>query len=303
MDGTVLAGASAPAQDFDAAKADVRSVVEDFLGKVFARQPDSEVARAASYAVLGGGHRWRALVAVAAGKIFRDDALDLVLPAACGVELAHAASLVLDDLPSMDDASVRRGKPCIHRVFPGWAADMVPVFLVTLAYQISLDNPSVAPSARVTAALALSKAGLMMIRGQVHDMRQDLDGGATEEERLLRCYRLKSAALYGAAAKMGGILTGASDAEAASLQAAGVDLGLSYQFLDDVADVVAGVAEVGKEQGMDAAKQTAVDLYGLDGARRKALEFQAKSLSQLERFGAEADWLRNLVCEASWKAS
>jgi farnesyl diphosphate synthase len=125
----------------------------------------------------------------------------------------------------------------------------------------------------------------------------------TKDERLLRRYRLKSAALYGAAAKMGGILTGAGEAETASLHAAGMDLGFSYQFLDDVADVVAGVAEVGKEQGMDAAKVTAVDLFGVDGARRKALEFQARSLSHLERFGADADRLRRLVSEASWKSS
>ena len=82
-----------------------------------------------------------------------------------------------------------------------------------------------------------------------------------------------------------------------------LDLGFSYQFLDDVADVVAGVAEVGKERGMDAEKLTAVDLFGVDGARRRALEFQDRSLAQLEGFGAEANWLRNLVCEASWKAS
>ena len=197
----------------------------------------------------------------------------------------------------------RRGKPCTHRAFPGWAADMAPVFMVTLAYQISLDNPSVPASARVKAALELSRAGLSMIRGQVHDMRQDLDGGTTEEDRLLRCYLLKSAALYGAATKMGGILTGATDNEAAKLEVAGTDLGFSYQFLDDVADVVAGVSEVGKERGMDAAKLTAVDLFGVDGARRKAREFQDRSLAQLEAFGAKADWLRTLVCEASWKAS
>jgi geranylgeranyl pyrophosphate synthase len=227
MSAAFLSDPVASANDFDAAKAEVRRAVEDFLSGAFARQPDTDVARAARYAALGGGHRWRALVAVAAGRIFRDDALALVLPAASGVELAHAASLVLDDLPSMDDASVRRGKPCTHRVFPAWAADMAPVFLVTLAYQISLDNPSVPAGARVKAALELGEAGLLMIEGQVHDMRQDLDGEAGEEERLLRCYRLKSAALYGAAAKMGGILTGANDAEAASLQAAGVDLGFS----------------------------------------------------------------------------
>ena len=173
MSGVVLSGATVAGQDFDAAKAEVRRAVEDFLAEVFIQQPDTEVVRAARYAVLGGGHRWRALVAVAAGRIFHHDALQLVLPAASGVELAHAASLVLDDLPSMDDASVRRGKPCTHRVFPAWAADMVPVFLVTLAYEISLDNPRVYAPARIKAALELSAAGLMMIRGQVHDMRQD----------------------------------------------------------------------------------------------------------------------------------
>jgi farnesyl diphosphate synthase len=303
MDGTDLSEASLAAPDFDAAKAEVRRAVEEFLREIFAGEPDSEVARAASYAALGGGHRWRALIAVAAGKIFRGDALQRVLPAAAGVELAHAASLVLDDLPSMDDAAIRRGKPCTHRVFPLWAADMAPVFLVTLAYRISLDNPSVPASARIEAALELSEAGLMMIRGQVHDLRQDGDGAETEETRLFRCYRLKSASLYGAAAKMGGILTGASTEDAASLHAAGIDLGFSYQLLDDVADVEASVAEVGKEGGMDKGKLTAVDLYGVAGARRKSLDFQARSLGELERFGREADWLRSLVTEASWKSS
>jgi geranylgeranyl pyrophosphate synthase len=141
MAGAVLSGAIA-AVDFDAAKAELRRAVEDFLTQLFAKAPDTDVARAAGYAVRGSGQRWRALVAVAAGTIFRDDSLRLVLPAACGVELAHGASLVLDDLPSMDDAAIRRGKPCTHHAFPAWAADMTPVFLVTLAYRISLDIPS-----------------------------------------------------------------------------------------------------------------------------------------------------------------
>ncbi len=303
MDGTVLAGANAPAQGFDAAKREVRLAVEDFLADIFAKQPESDVARAARYAVLGGGHRWRALIAVASGKIFRDDALRLVLPAACGVELAHAASMVLDDLPSMDDASVRRGKACTHLAFPAWAADMAPVFMVTLAYQISLDNPHVPSAARVAAALELSEAGLMMIEGQGHDMRQELDGAASEEERLIRCYRLKSSALYGAAAKMGGILTGASDDDAMSLGLSGGELGLAYQFLDDVADVEAGITEVGKERGMDDGKLTAVDLFGVEGTRARASEFQSRSLKHLDRFGPEAHWLRRLVTEASWKSS
>ena len=300
MDVRTLPDAGIASGNFEAAKASVRTAVEDFLTQVFDAQADNDVACAARYAALGGGHRWRALVAVAAGKIFRDDALRLVLPAAAGVELAHAASLVLDDLPSMDNAAIRRGKPCAHRVFAPWAVDMAPVFLVTLAYRVSLDNPAVPATARIEAALELSKAGLAMIRGQVHDMRQDGDG---EEERLFQCYQLKSAALYGAAAKMGGIMTGATEEDAASLHAAGVDLGFSYQLLDDVADVEAGIAEVGKERGMDKDKLTAIDLFGVEGARRRSREFQERSLEELERFGKEADWLRCLVTEASWKAN
>ena len=180
---------------------------------------------------------------------------------------------------------------------------MAPVFMVTLAYQMSLDNPAVPADRRVKAALELSKAGLAMITGQTYDMRQDGNGAGGEETWLIERYRLKSGALYGAATLMGGVLCGANDKEAASLYAAGLHLGLSYQFLDDVADVVAGVAEVGKESGMDAGKRTAVDLFGVEGARAKSQTFQAKSLSELERFGPRADWLRTLVVEASWKAS
>ena len=104
---------------------------------------------------------WRRTSLARAGRrrrrqIFRDDALRLVLPAACGVELAHAASLVLDDLPSMDDAASGAARPAPIAPFPAWAADMAPVFMVTLAYQISLDNPHVpaAPASRLRLSLA-----------------------------------------------------------------------------------------------------------------------------------------------------
>jgi geranylgeranyl diphosphate synthase type II len=101
-------------QDLTAEKANVRGAVEGYLVSAFDMYPPTEVREAARYAALGGGHCWRAIVTVAAGRIFCDDALDVTLPGACGMELAHAASLVLDDLPSMDNAEVRRGKPCTH---------------------------------------------------------------------------------------------------------------------------------------------------------------------------------------------
>lgn len=288
------------AGDFSAAKQQVRGAVEDYLLAAFAKYPETDVAKAAQYAVLGGGHRWRAIVAVAAGRIFDDDALNIGLPGACGVELAHAASLVLDDLPSMDDAKVRRGKPCTHLAFPAWAVDMAPVFLLTMAYQISLENPRASEARRVDAALLLSAAGLSMIAGQTRDILQDFSTGSSDQ-RLLECYELKSAALYGAAAEAGAILCGATDREAEAIRTAGLNLGISYQLLDDVADVVAGVGEVGKHSGMDAGKWTAIDWLGVDGARQKSREFQSLGLAALEPFGSRANWLRTLVCEASYK--
>jgi geranylgeranyl diphosphate synthase, type II len=287
--------------DFAVDKTQVRASVENYLGCAFDKYPPTEVREVARYAALGGGHRWRAIAAVAAGRIFCDDALDICLPGACGVELAHAASLLLDDLPSMDNAEVRRGKPCAHLVFARWAVDMAPVYLVTMAYQISLDNSRVCEQRRVNAALELGSAGLRMITGQTKDIRQE-HASEMAGSRLLECYQLKSGALYAAAAKAGAILCGASEDEARSIYTAGLNLGLSYQLLDDVADVIAGVPEVGKNTGMDANKWTAVNWLGVEGARQKSCEFQSKGLAALERFDSRANWLRALLCEASWKS-
>ena len=285
--------------DFDAKKQQVRDAVEAFLTSGFRAYPDSDVRRAAEYSTLGGGHRWRPIVAVAAGEIFRDDALEIVLPGACGAELAHAASLILDDLPSMDDASFRRGKPAAHCVFPGWAVAMAPVFLVTMAYDISLKNDRVNSDKRVRAALDLCDAGQQMIAGQAMDVRQD--SVDDDKKHLLQLYGMKSGALYAASARSGAILCDASQVEADKIYQAVMKLGLSYQFMDDIADVVASLEDVGKESGKDSDKTTAVDLFGVDGARKKAREFQGEGLKLITGFGSRADWLRQLIQEASWK--
>jgi len=285
-------------QDFTREKAEVRQAVERYLEQQFARYPDTEVRNAARYATLGGGHRWRPIVAVAAGRIFDEDALAIGLPGACGAELAHAASLILDDLPSMDDAKLRRGKACTHLVFPRWAVDMAPVFLITMAYAISLNHDRSSAERRVRAALALSDAGSAMIAGQCLDVARS--PAAAPEDDLLDCYKLKSAALYGAAARAGAILCGADDANVDRLERAGIFLGLAYQFMDDVADVTATVADVGKEVQKDAGKFTVIDWLGVDGARDMSEAYQSQALAELETFGPEADWLRSIVGEASW---
>jgi geranylgeranyl pyrophosphate synthase len=275
----------------------VRDATVRFLESRFDACPASLVRDAARYAALGDGHRWRPIVAVAAGQIFDPDALSIGLPGACGAELAHAASLVLDDLPSMDDAKLRRGRTCTHLVFPRWATDMAPVFLINIAYEIGLANDRVSADRRVEAAIALGDAGMAMIAGQAIDVTQPGDGSP---ERMMECYRLKSGELYGAAAKAGVILCGGSQQDAATLHRAGVLIGISMQFVDDIADVT-GVADiVGKEGGKDAGKFTAVDWLGVEGAAARSSELRDEALSLLAPYGREADWFRHLVHRVSW---
>lgn len=274
----------------------VRHGVEDFLDRAFGAYPDTVVRQAATYASLGGGHRWRAMVTLAAGAMFDPDAFGICLPCACGVELAHAASLILDDLPSMDNAELRRGRPCVHQVFPEWAVDMAPTFLIMMAYQISLASPLATHKRRVDAAVALSEAGLRMIAGQESDLAHQADGDG--EATLLERYRLKTGEGFAIAAKAGAILAGAGPKEVQTLYDCGMALGISYQIADDVADRVAGTADVAKSVQQDHGKLTLASLYGLESARAEADRYRGDALAVLDAFGSEADLLRGLLAQA-----
>jgi geranylgeranyl diphosphate synthase type II len=285
---------------YEQAREIVRRAVDDFLSRSLSEQPRSLVRKVSEYTVLSGGQRWRSLVAVASGLIFDPDPLPIVVPGACGIELAHAASLILDDLPSMDDAAMRRGKPCPHLVFERWAVDLAPVFMITLAYRLSLSNKRVAPDRRVRMAIAMSIAGFDMIAGQAMDVgHPDKDH---DPKILAECYRQKCASLYAAAALTGALSFGVDHEDATKLFQCGLNLGLAYQFLDDVADVIATEDLSLKTGGRDTGKVTAIDLYGLAGARIKIDEFREAARAEIEGYGTEADLLRTIIRSASWKA-
>lgn len=284
--------------------AEFKALVREAIDREITRELDccqsNAVVAAAKYVSVGGGHRWRGLVAIAAGKVFHDEALAINLPGSCAVELVHAASMVLDDLPSMDDADTRRGKPCVHQVFPAWAVDMAPAFLVNLAYAIALRNPLAPPDRRITAAIDLGDAGMKMAAGQTLDLANVAGAPRWDEARLRECYELKSAALYASAARAGAVLCGAGEDAASRMGRAGHWLGMAYQFLDDVADVQGSSRETGKSTGRDAGKTTAVTLFGVDGARKLGREYQDRALGELEPFGSPGDLLREIVRHASW---
>ncbi|MAG98555.1 MAG: hypothetical protein CMM08_17935 [Rhodospirillaceae bacterium] len=283
---------------FEAFKKRVRQSVEQRLEEILSAKGDTEVCRAAKYGVLGGGHRWRATVTIAAGSIFDRNAMTICLPVACGVEMAHGASLLLDDLPSMDDADYRRGKPSAHLVFPAWVVHLAPMFLINTAYLVALDNPLAAPERRLAGAIEMSNAALLMIEGQEIDLSQPQSDD--EQATMLRCYRRKSGALYASAARVGATFCGAVEEDRTAVYEACMNLGLSYQYLDDVADVEAGLGEVGKVPGNDVGKRTAIHFFGVGDTKIEAKRYQEIALSYLDRFGPEAEILRSLTRHASW---
>ena len=276
----------------------VQRGVEDYLAKVFSRCPPTEVARIADYVTLNGGHRWRPMVVIASGQIFDDTSETKVMPAACGVEIAHAATILLDDLPSMDNALIRRGKPCAHLVFPAWAVDMAAAFLVNLAYTAILDNPLISAERRVAAALELSRTAQSLDEGQEKDVTQPPEH--EEWEDVLTCYRLKTGSLYAASAKIGGILCGADAGEIDVLGRYGMKIGLSVQCYDDILDVVARAEETGKYPGNDMGKKTCVDFFGVKGAKELGDQFVEEALLELEQLNSRADLLRNLARQITW---
>lgn len=255
-----------------------------------------EVARSARYAVLGGGHRWRALSAIASCRTFHENALAVAMPVACGVEMVHAASLVLDDLPSMDNAALRRHKPCVHRVFPEWVVDMLPAYLVNNSYRVMLRNP-LASLERVMRTVAMvAGAGELLASGQAMDLTCATNDG--REQTLLDCYGKKSGSLFAASLAAGAILGGAADREVDILYGAGMKLGIAYQIMDDIGDAE-GNQGMGSEGGNDGGRCSALDIYGRDGALVRVRRLVGEVTAGLAEFGEPAAALRLVIGRAS----
>ena len=268
--------------------ADVCRRIEQSLESAFAACPPTEVVRAARYATLGGGHRWRGRMAVAAGAIFRAEAEAIVLPLAAALEMLQTASLVLDDLPSMDKAVTRRGRACVHLVFSDWAVDLLPAFLVNLAYRVVLEQPSAPEGCRIRALVLLGETGTRLAQGQELDLA--LARKSASEAELLDCYALKSGSLFAAALAGGAVLCGAGADDVAALRETGLKLGQAYQILDDVAD--------GPEEDSaykDAGRVTAYSLLGPAAARARAEKLLEEAARMLDRFGPAAGSLRELL--------
>ncbi|GMU65651.1 MAG: farnesyl diphosphate synthase [Acidobacteriota bacterium] len=268
-------------------------------------RPES-VHRAMRYAALGAGKRVRPVLTLAVVEMFGGGDDEAVVDVACAVELVHASSLVLDDLPSMDDAELRRGRPTVHRAFGEATAILAAFGLLNLAFQRLADAAQRLALSRYAPedlvhhlADAIGTAGL--IGGQTLDLEStpaDLppyDGGHGALERLEYVHSHKTGALFLAAGELGAM---AADARRRDLESVGryaKNLGLAFQIEDDLLDALATPEETGKDVRKDTGKTTFVSLLGVDGARALADELLAFAIDSLEPLGRRADPLRALA--------
>jgi farnesyl diphosphate synthase len=242
------------------------------------------------YGVLGGGKRLRALLVLATSEAMNGNP-DAALRAACSVEMIHAYSLIHDDMPCMDNDVLRRGKPTVHVAFGEAQALLAGDALQALAFEILTPETAVIPSqvqAKLCRLLARASGLEGMAGGQAIDLASV--GHSLTEAELRRMHELKTGALLKASVDMGAACQDFLDskpqtARLASLSQYGLAIGLAFQVIDDILDVTADAATLGKTVGKDAAhnKPTYVGLIGLEAAEKYADELLIKALAALDQ--------------------
>jgi farnesyl diphosphate synthase len=253
------------------------------------------------HAALGGGKRLRPFLTIEAARLLGAEGQG-PLRAGCAVELLHCYSLVHDDLPSMDDDDLRRGRPTVHKAYDEATAILVGDALQTLAFEVLADPATDSdPSIRSDLVLGLARASGLggMVGGQLLDLSAEGRYGPAElgeaDVRLLQM--MKTGAILAFSVEAGAILGKADGSARQSLVEYGQALGAAFQVADDILDREASAEALGKRTGKDQekGKATLVDLLGMDGARRECRQLVEKAHASLERFGAKADTLREAV--------
>lgn len=224
------------------------------------------------WSLFAGGKRLRPALLIAAGEAC-GARLDALLTTACAYELVHTYSLIHDDLPAMDDDDLRRGRATCHIQFGEATAILAGDALQALAFQLIAEDADMSALVRVRLITELARAAGTpqgMVAGQALDLAAEAQ--VADGAQLEAIHRKKTGALITVATRAGAFIAGASDAELAALTAYAAQLGLLFQITDDLLDVTATVADLGKTPGKDARakKATYPALYGIEGARTRA---------------------------------
>lgn len=290
-------------QPFDAFLAQCRQQIDSALTRNLPcpdqAGADRRLVEAMHYSTVNGGKRLRPVLVYAAAASIAVDKVeqDILDRIACSVECIHAYSLVHDDLPAMDDDDLRRGQPTCHIAYDEATAILAGDALQSQAYELLSTMESLRAQTQLDLIRTLSHASGAqgMVGGQAIDLASVDKQLALDA--LQNMHNKKTGALIKASVLMGAIATqSASEAQLEALSTYADAVGLAFQVQDDILDVVADTATLGKRQGADEAlnKPTYVSLLGLEGAKAKTRELHQQALKALKNFGDGADRLREL---------
>ncbi len=274
----------------------LRESVNIRLGQLVptAADPPISLSRAVRHGLLAPGKRVRPLLTMlTAAELGADPRL--ALDAGCAVELVHTASLVLDDLPCMDDASLRRGVPTTHAVYGEATSVLAAITMLTRAFGViaNIDHLSAQQRVALIAILSTASGADGLAAGQERDLND-----RTLRDSLAKIDDIndqKTGALFIAAVEMGGVVANASAATIVGLRTLGREVGLAFQALDDVIDASHTTAEAGKDTAKDGGKATIATVLGLEPARAEVRRHMDAAISAIEPFSATDGPLRGFV--------
>jgi len=277
---------------WDARNARIQATLEQLVAP---RMP-APFWEAMAYSVLAGGKRLRPILTLASCEA-AGGSIEAALSAACALELIHTQSLIHDDLPCMDDDTLRRGRPTNHVVYGEALALLAGDGLLAYAFQVLAEGmPRYVSAPRVVQALGeLASATLGMVAGQVVDIQSE--GKPIDAATLEFIHRHKTGELLRVAARLGAHAAEAGPATMDALTRFAEALGLAFQIVDDLLDLTGTAEDLGKHPGKDVAvaKATYPALYGMEAARAEADRQVAIAMQALEPLGTAAEPLRAIA--------
>jgi geranylgeranyl diphosphate synthase type II len=291
-----------------------RALVEAALARYLPAAPACPpiIDEAMRYSLFAGGKRLRPILTLASAEATAtlegtapEEARMLALPAACALEMIHTYSLIHDDLPAMDNDSLRRGRPTLHVVYNDGIAVLAGDGLLTEAFGLLAREPQRSPEdgalatrkLRVVRLVSAAAGSTGMVGGQAIDLQAVDAASPLDAAGLDDMHGRKTGALIRAAAVAGAVMAGARGGVAEAIDDYAGRLGLAFQIVDDVLDVSSASTELGKTAGKDAAagKPTYPSLYGLEESRRKAERCLEEAIAALGRVGLADGRLKDIA--------
>lgn len=254
----------------------------------------NEIFQAANYALHPGGKRLRSILLLATIETLEED-FKKGIDIACAIEMIHTYSLIHDDLPSMDNSDIRRNKPSLHKKFSTSTAILTGDFLLTYAFEVLSNAKKITDKKKnkIISSIAKHSGGFGLIAGQYIDLLSEKE--PIDKKTLEYMQICKTASLFITAAECGAIIANATEKEKKALCNFTKKIGIAFQIVDDLLDVLSDEKTLGKPTKSDMKKQNAVSILGIEEAKKKAVELYDEGILYLAALPYPPPLLKDLA--------